>query len=184
MISEFPSGSRSQNIGGTGPPQRVTSSSTSAPRSLSAAWSASTSEVSRQIPVWLPPASWPCGGGARAIVVGVPASRDLDPTHRLAHRDVDDLLEAERADVEVDRTIGVGNGDADPADLREIELGCHVRHVEPPVRRDLSLRQLRERKLIGVATLSRARRSDRRSSRRFARACTGTARLRHGWSTR
>ncbi|HVC86698.1 MAG TPA: hypothetical protein VNC40_04635 [Gaiellaceae bacterium] len=56
MMSAFPSGSRSQNIGGIGPPQRVTSSSTSAPAAFSAAWSASTSEVSMQIPVWLPPA--------------------------------------------------------------------------------------------------------------------------------
>jgi hypothetical protein len=71
-INEFPSGSRTQNIGGTGPPQRVTSSSTSTPEAFRAAWSASTSEVSRQIPVWLAPASWPGGGGASAIVVGVP----------------------------------------------------------------------------------------------------------------
>src|ERR1700731_474744 len=73
MISEFPSGSRSQNIGGTGPPQRVTPSSTSTPAALSAAWSASTSEVSRQIPVWLPPASWPWGGGGGGGGVAVPA---------------------------------------------------------------------------------------------------------------
>jgi hypothetical protein len=47
----LPSGSRSQNIGGTEPPKRATSSSTSTPAALSAAWSASTSFVSRQIPV-------------------------------------------------------------------------------------------------------------------------------------
>jgi hypothetical protein len=82
MMSEFPSGSRSQNIGGTGPPQRVTCSSTSTPAAFSAAWSASTSEVSRQIPVWLPPASWSGGGGARAIVVAVPGS--ATSTQRIA----------------------------------------------------------------------------------------------------
>src|SRR5581483_5870306 len=71
-ISEFPSGSRTQNIGGTGPPQRETSASTSAPADLSAAWSPSTSVVSRQMPVWLPPAAVPFGGGASAIVVGAP----------------------------------------------------------------------------------------------------------------
>ena len=37
MISEFPSGSRTQNIGGTGPPHRETSSSTSAPAAFNAA---------------------------------------------------------------------------------------------------------------------------------------------------
>ena len=59
MMSEFPSGSRSQNIGGTGPPKRVTSSSTSTPAALRVAWSASTSVVSRMIPVSLPPVSLP-----------------------------------------------------------------------------------------------------------------------------
>src|SRR6185437_16628302 len=72
-MREFPSGSRSQNIGGTGPPKRLTSSSTSAPAAFSASWAASTLLVSRQIPVWLPPASWPWGGGASAIVVSAPA---------------------------------------------------------------------------------------------------------------
>jgi len=37
MASEFPSGSRSQNIGGTGSPQRLTASSTSTPVALNAA---------------------------------------------------------------------------------------------------------------------------------------------------
>src|SRR5205823_9315419 len=50
-------------------------------------------------------------------------------------RHVDDLLEAERVDVEVDRTIRVGDRDADAADLGEIELGLHLRHLEPPTRR-------------------------------------------------
>jgi hypothetical protein len=36
-ISEFASGSRTQNIGGTGPPYRLTSSSTSAPAAFSVA---------------------------------------------------------------------------------------------------------------------------------------------------
>ena len=40
-----------------------------------------------------------------------------------AHRDVDDLLEAERVDVELDRAIGIGDGDADATDLRDVQLG-------------------------------------------------------------
>src|SRR5207247_508721 len=48
--------------------------------------------------------------------------RDLDPAHVRAHRLVDDLLEPERADVEVDRPVGVGDGHANPADLADVEL--------------------------------------------------------------
>src|SRR4051812_30646677 len=47
----FPSGSRKKNIGGTGSPMRMTSSSTSTPRSRRAAWSASTSSVANATPV-------------------------------------------------------------------------------------------------------------------------------------
>src|SRR5206468_10529531 len=73
-ISAFPSGSRTQNIGGTGPPKRETSASTSAPAAFNAAWSASTSVVSRQIPVSVPPACLPGGGGEIAICVSAPAT--------------------------------------------------------------------------------------------------------------
>src|SRR5262249_10751063 len=55
--------------------------------------------------------------------------RDLDPAPGVAHRHVDDLLEAERADIEVKRAIGVGDADRDATDLGEIELG----HSVPPL---------------------------------------------------
>src|SRR2546427_3011289 len=51
IVSEFPPGSRSLNIGGTGSPQRATSGSTSTPAALRVAWSASMSLVERMIPV-------------------------------------------------------------------------------------------------------------------------------------
>ncbi|MDQ1464398.1 MAG: hypothetical protein QOC73_1339, partial [Actinomycetota bacterium] len=49
--------------------------------------------------------------------------RYLDPPSGIAHWDVDDFLEAERLDVEIDSAVGVGDGDADTAYLREIQLG-------------------------------------------------------------
>ena len=60
-------------------------------------------------------------------------------------------LEAEGVDVEIDRTVGVGDSDADSADLREIQLGSQLRHFEPPDRRDSSLRRQRGQKLIAEA---------------------------------
>jgi hypothetical protein len=42
--------SRNQNIGGTGPPMRETSSSTSTPRALRLAWSASMSSARFSMP--------------------------------------------------------------------------------------------------------------------------------------
>ena len=76
------------------------------------------------MPVWLLRAR-PCGGGARAIVVGVPATGTSTQRRRRpsARRR---LLEAELPDVEVDRAIGVGDGDTHAADLREIELGHRI----------------------------------------------------------
>src|SRR5262249_41913989 len=47
----------------------------------------------------------------------------FDPAHVGAPRGVDGLPEPEGADVEVDRAVGVGDGDAHAADLGEIELG-------------------------------------------------------------
>ena len=108
-ISELPSGSRSQNIGGTGPPKRVTSSSTSTPASFSAAWRAV--DVARV-------EDDPGLGASRLLALRRRGERDrrlgagdrhLDPAHVRAHRHVDDLLEAERADVEVERPVGVGD---------------------------------------------------------------------------
>src|SRR5206468_3057924 len=58
--------------------------------------------------------------------------RDLDPAHVRAHRQVDDLLETERADIEVDRPVGVGDGHADPADLADVELRRRGGHLVPP----------------------------------------------------
>jgi hypothetical protein len=43
----LPSASRKKNIGGTGSPIRITSGSTSTPRSRSAAWSASMSALAK-----------------------------------------------------------------------------------------------------------------------------------------
>ena len=54
-------------------------------------------------------------GGAR--------QRYFDPAAGIAHRNVDDLLEAQRIHLAIDGAIGVGDGDADTTDLREIQLG-------------------------------------------------------------
>ena len=72
-IRVLPSGSRNQNIGGTGSPIRLTSASTSTPRPARSAWTASTSSVFRQMPVWASPVGLPGGGGTMAIVVSAPA---------------------------------------------------------------------------------------------------------------
>jgi hypothetical protein len=66
--SVLPSGSRNQNIGGTGSPMRMTSASTSTPRACRWAWVASMSSVLRLMPVWTPVGS-PGRGGASAMPV-------------------------------------------------------------------------------------------------------------------
>src|ERR1700680_964337 len=53
-ISVFLSGSRNQNIGGTGPPRRAISASTSTFRDLKYSCVASMSSVVRLTPVWTP----------------------------------------------------------------------------------------------------------------------------------
>src|SRR5205823_9067067 len=72
IVSEFPPGSRSLNIGGTGSPQRATSASTSTPAALSVAWSASMSLVERMMPVSTAVGP-PSIGGVIAIDVELPA---------------------------------------------------------------------------------------------------------------
>src|SRR5207248_7976184 len=72
MVSEFPAGSRSLNIGGTGSPQCTISSSTSTPAAFSAAWSASMSVVEMTIPVSTAVGP-PSIGGAIASAVEPPA---------------------------------------------------------------------------------------------------------------
>src|SRR6185437_6482243 len=67
-ISELPSGSRNQNIGGTGSPIRETCSSTSTPLDFRYSCVASTSSVASVTPVSTPVAS-PSRGGASAIPV-------------------------------------------------------------------------------------------------------------------
>ena len=85
-----------------------------------------------QIPVWLPPAL--LAGRRRREGDRRRRAGDLhlDPAHVGTHRDVDDLLEAEGSDVEVDGAVGVGDGDAHAADLREIELGRGGGHLWAP----------------------------------------------------
>src|ERR1700733_693552 len=68
-ISEWPVGSRSQNIGGTGSPIRDTSASTSTLRDFSSAWVASMSPVYSVMPVSAGTTSVPGRGGARAMPV-------------------------------------------------------------------------------------------------------------------
>src|SRR5207248_8803138 len=51
------------------------------------------------------------------------ARRHLDPTVAVAERHVDALLEAERLDVELDRTVLIGHRDNDRADLVDASLG-------------------------------------------------------------
>jgi hypothetical protein len=69
IISVLPSGSRNQNIGGTGSPMRAISASTSTPPASSWAWVASMSSVVRMIPVSTPVLSIPGRGGASAMPV-------------------------------------------------------------------------------------------------------------------
>ena len=66
-ISEWPVGSRNQNMGGTGSPIRATSASTSTPWAWRWAWVASMSSVVRVIPVSAGVTSVPGRGGASAI---------------------------------------------------------------------------------------------------------------------
>jgi hypothetical protein len=71
---------------------------------------------------------------------------DLDPARVGPHRQVDDLLEPERVDVEVDRPIGVRDADRDAADLGEIQAG----HFKPPTRVLSRVRPRVLRELIGA----------------------------------
>jgi hypothetical protein len=64
----LPSGSRNQNIGGTGPPMRDTSGSVSTPAELSSAWTASMSFVVSATFVF-PPVSKPSRGEVSASAV-------------------------------------------------------------------------------------------------------------------
>src|SRR2546430_9453644 len=78
IVSEFPPGSRSLNIGGTGLPQRAISGSTSTPAAFSVAWSASMSPVEMMMPVSTAVGP-PSIGGVSAIAVAAPAGEDADP---------------------------------------------------------------------------------------------------------
>ena len=51
------------------------------------------------------------------------ARRHLDPTVAVAERHVDALLEAERLDIELDRTVLIGHRDNDRADLVDASPG-------------------------------------------------------------
>lgn len=77
MSRTLPSGSRSQNIGGIGPPNRLISASTSTSASFSCACTASMSSVCKLMPVCRLPV-WPSGRAARS----------RSPRRRAGHRNL------------------------------------------------------------------------------------------------
>jgi hypothetical protein len=117
----LPSGSRNQNIGGTGPPIGVDVDAK--PLELGIGF---VDVVGGEADTGLDPGrvalprrrQGDAGGSARRV--------DLDPAVALAERDVGALLEAERL-VELDRSVLIGTRDHHQADLADV--GCCLAHV-------------------------------------------------------
>ena len=120
------------------------------------------SAVSKLMPVITPPVQ-PFIGGASAIVVAAARRRDLDPALAVAEGDVGDLLEAERADVEVERAVLVGDRDDHRGDRVEVRGG--LGHLEPPVGWAFHCETVWAGKVIGAAERSGRSRRARPSAR-------------------
>ena len=122
-IRVLPSGSRNQNIGGTGSPIRLISASTSTPPAREVGVDG-IDVVGVEADAGLDVAGRVAGGrrddGDRRVGAG---GADLDPAVAVAERDVGALLEAERLDVELDGALLVADRDADGPDLADARRG-------------------------------------------------------------
>ena len=122
-IRVLPSGSRNQNIGGTGSPMRLISASTSTPRACEIGVDR-IDVVGVEADAGLDVAGRVAGGrrddGDRRVGAG---RADLDPAVAVAERDIGALLEAERLDVELDGALLVADRDADGPDLADARRG-------------------------------------------------------------